>query len=281
MIATRTFASRLRFTLAAARACGGPLPGCNTPPSIPRCRQKEPEHTTRSRPEIIIDGPSDPVSADGWSASPPESSGASGESPMGFHFARAGGSRLDSNGPQLPDIALEAPGHFAAAQQQFVQVSSARKAPSELFASARSETPISRVKMTASVELVKEPREFFVVLTDGTKKNGEGEGEETYRIPFSGTETVQDAVEQTGVAKADLAKKKIWVSRSGTSAEMPVDWAGITQRKDLSTNYRLAAGDRVMIQATINGKAAAEEVFGIGSRHPWMLSWKTSNRLWI
>jgi hypothetical protein len=215
----------------AAAALAGPICGCNTPPSILDVVKGTRVHEPISA-EIFNDS-GNAVVEDSWSASAPEPAGTQGPT-----------LKIETTGPDLHEFTSEAPVHFAA-PQNLVQVSSSRKGQSELFASARPETPIRPVKATASVELLNEPREFFVVLADGTKK---GEGDETYRMPFHGTETVRDAVEQIGAAQGDLAKKRIWVARSGATKELPVDWAAITQRKDLSTNYRLAAGDRVMIQ---------------------------------
>lgn len=86
------------------------------------------------------------------------------------------------------------------------------------------------------------------VVTDGG-----GSGESVVRVPFTGNETVLDAMSQVE-GLSEVSSKNIWVARpspAGThvAQTMPVDWRGITQDAVTTTNYQLLPGDRIYIKA--------------------------------
>jgi protein involved in polysaccharide export with SLBB domain len=88
----------------------------------------------------------------------------------------------------------------------------------------------------------------FYVVTDGG-----GNGERVDRIPFTGNETVLDAVAQIQ-GLSDISSKRVWVARPSPpgcagSQVMMVDWRGITQDGLTSTNYQILPGDRIYIKA--------------------------------
>jgi polysaccharide biosynthesis/export protein len=88
----------------------------------------------------------------------------------------------------------------------------------------------------------------FYVVTDGG-----GNGERVDRIPFTGNETVLDAVAQIQ-GLSDISSKRLWVARPSPpgcagSQVMMVDWRGITQDGVTTTNYQLLPGDRIYIKA--------------------------------
>jgi polysaccharide export outer membrane protein len=88
----------------------------------------------------------------------------------------------------------------------------------------------------------------FYVVTDGG-----GNGERVDRIPFTGNETVLDAVASIQ-GLSDISSKRVWVARPSPpgcagSQVMMVDWRGITQDGVTTTNYQILPGDRVYIKA--------------------------------
>jgi len=76
--------------------------------------------------------------------------------------------------------------------------------------------------------------------------DGAGFGEQAVRLPFTGNETVLDAVSQIGGLPPVASKSRVWLARPGCGV-MPVNWNGIVQCGDCSTNYQLVPGDRVYI----------------------------------
>lgn len=88
----------------------------------------------------------------------------------------------------------------------------------------------------------------FYVVTDGA-----GAGERVDRIPFTGNETVLDAVANIQ-GLSDISSKRVWVARPAPpgcagSQVMMVDWRGITQDGLTATNYQILPGDRIYIKA--------------------------------
>ena len=86
------------------------------------------------------------------------------------------------------------------------------------------------------------------VVTDGG-----GSGESVVRLPFTGNETVLDAMSQVD-GLSEVSSKNIWVARpspatSQVAQTMPVDWRAITQDAVPTTNYQLLPGDRIYIKA--------------------------------
>jgi protein involved in polysaccharide export with SLBB domain len=82
--------------------------------------------------------------------------------------------------------------------------------------------------------------------------DGAGFGEQVVRLPYTGSETVLDAISQIGGLPTVSSKKKIWVARpapDNSVQNLPVDWKGITQDGLVDTNYQVFPGDRIYIQS--------------------------------
>lgn len=83
--------------------------------------------------------------------------------------------------------------------------------------------------------------------------DGGGFGETVTRLPYTGNETVLDAISEVS-GLSEVSSKEIWVARpapAGTSVAqtMPVDWEAITRGGITTTNYQLFPGDRIFIEA--------------------------------
>ncbi len=79
-----------------------------------------------------------------------------------------------------------------------------------------------------------------------------GYGQPVVRLPYTGNDTVLDAIGQIGGLPASASKKKIWIARPGPDHKihiLPVDWKGIAQDGRVATNYQLFPGDRIYIQS--------------------------------
>jgi polysaccharide export outer membrane protein len=100
-----------------------------------------------------------------------------------------------------------------------------------------------------SPEVGVEVRQFnskvFYVITEGT-----GAGDNIRRIPWTGNDTVLDALGAVN-GLSEVSSKEIWVARPtadpGKGTILRVDYAGITRRGETATNYQLLPGDRVFI----------------------------------
>jgi hypothetical protein len=84
--------------------------------------------------------------------------------------------------------------------------------------------------------------------------DGGGYGQQIYRLPITGNETVLDAVSQLNGLPAVSSKKYIWVARPSHSTTccdqiLPVDWNRIVECAGTETNYQLFPGDRVYVKA--------------------------------
>ncbi len=79
---------------------------------------------------------------------------------------------------------------------------------------------------------------------------GGGLGDNLVRLPYTGNETVIDALSQIN-GLSYVSSSRMWIARpdrdSQTSQILPVDWEGITQRADVETNYQVLPGDRLYI----------------------------------
>jgi polysaccharide export outer membrane protein len=84
--------------------------------------------------------------------------------------------------------------------------------------------------------------------------DGAGQGDQVFRMPVYGNETVLDALGSVNGLPPTAWKRKIWVARptlDGKDDEqiLPVDWNAIVQKGDPKTNYRILPGDRIFVQA--------------------------------
>jgi polysaccharide export outer membrane protein len=91
---------------------------------------------------------------------------------------------------------------------------------------------------------------FYYVIVDAA-----GLGEQVYRFPVTGHETVLDGISLIGGLQAFSSPKRIWVARknagpdSGHDSKLPVDWKGITQAGEMNTNWQVMPGDRIYVKA--------------------------------
>jgi polysaccharide export outer membrane protein len=89
---------------------------------------------------------------------------------------------------------------------------------------------------------------YFVIFDGG------GMGQQVFRLPITGNETVLDAIAQVQGLAPVSSKKHIWVARPSPACNecnqiLPVDWDAITQAGSTATNYQLFPGDRVYVKA--------------------------------
>ena len=74
---------------------------------------------------------------------------------------------------------------------------------------------------------------------------GGGLGDGLVRLPYTGNETVLDALSQIN-GLSYVSSSDMWLARPnrqcGTSLQLPIDWQAITQRADVGTNYQLLPG---------------------------------------
>jgi polysaccharide export outer membrane protein len=100
-----------------------------------------------------------------------------------------------------------------------------------------------------NVDVVAYNSKFYYVIHDGG-----GYGQQVYRLPITGSETVLDAIGQVGGLPPVAAKNKIWVARANPGHPeaheiLPVNWVAITRCGSTSTNYQIAPGDRVFVRS--------------------------------
>ena len=99
-----------------------------------------------------------------------------------------------------------------------------------------------------SVDVLAYNSSVYYIITDGA-----GLGEQVYRFPVTGSETVLDAISNINGLPVVASPKRIWVARRnmgpGPESVLPVDWKGITQHGAMNTNWQIMPGDRVYVQA--------------------------------
>jgi polysaccharide export outer membrane protein len=100
-----------------------------------------------------------------------------------------------------------------------------------------------------SVDVLAYNSKVYYVITDGG-----GFGEQVYRLPITGHETVLDALAQINGLPPVASKSHIWVARACSAAScgqmiLPVDWKGIACDGLPDTNYQIFPGDRVYVKA--------------------------------
>ena len=106
------------------------------------------------------------------------------------------------------------------------------------------ELPISPYELAVKVEVVTpNSKRYYVILADG-------ENETVMGYPLTGSVCVVDAL--ANVRSADGRRPEVWVWRPGEQGKsaqtMPVDWKGIAEHGDTTTNYQLQPGDRVYVK---------------------------------
>jgi polysaccharide biosynthesis/export protein len=104
-----------------------------------------------------------------------------------------------------------------------------------------------------------DPRVYLDVLAYNSKvyyvvTDGGGAGEQVYRFPCTGSETVLDALAQINGLPSVSSKKDIWIARPapphlGYEQILDVDWDGIVRGGQTRTNYQVLPGDRIYVRA--------------------------------
>jgi polysaccharide export outer membrane protein len=127
-------------------------------------------------------------------------------------------------------------------------IEQAKDAIARVLASAINKSP-EKVKEELQVDVAAYNSKFYYVITDGG-----GYGEQVYRIPCTGNETVLDAIAQIQGLPAVSSKKRIWLARAtpgdhGQPYILPIDWCGIAQQGYAVTNYQLFPGDRLYVHS--------------------------------
>ncbi len=83
--------------------------------------------------------------------------------------------------------------------------------------------------------------------------DGGGLGEQVTRLPFTGSETVLDAIGQVYGLPAVASRSRVWVARPEEGKPdgelLTVDWNSITKKGRPETNYQLLPGDRIYVAA--------------------------------
>jgi polysaccharide biosynthesis/export protein len=80
----------------------------------------------------------------------------------------------------------------------------------------------------------------------------DGAGQQVYRLPSTGNETVLDAIAELKGLPPGTSRKRIWVARPAPGdAEcnqiLPVDWDAVAAGASTRTNHQLLPGDRVYV----------------------------------
>src|SRR5204863_5380259 len=70
--------------------------------------------------------------------------------------------------------------------------------------------------------------------------DGGGLGEQVFRFPYTGSETVLDAIGLVYGLPAVASKSRVWLARpsEGQAEELPIDWRAISARGRPETNYQ-------------------------------------------
>jgi protein involved in polysaccharide export with SLBB domain len=94
---------------------------------------------------------------------------------------------------------------------------------------------------------------FYYVIVEAA-----GLGEQVYRFPVTGNETVLDGISLIGGLQLYSSPNRIWLARKnggpatptpGHDAILPVNWKAITRSGDMNTNWQVMPGDRIFVSA--------------------------------
>ena len=100
-----------------------------------------------------------------------------------------------------------------------------------------------------SVDVLAYNSKAYYVITDGG-----GAGEQVYKLPSVGNETVLDAIANIRGLPSVASKGDIWIARPspadcGPDQVLPVEWNAIAQGGQTSTNYQVLPGDRIYVKS--------------------------------
>ena len=113
------------------------------------------------------------------------------------------------------------------------------------------ELTVEDIKRELQVDVLAYNSKFYFIIIDGG-----GYGERVFRLPFTGNETVLDAMSQIGGLPEVSSRKNMWIARA-TPADcdhpniLPIDWRGITRLASARTNYQVFPGDRIFVKADL------------------------------
>ena len=101
-------------------------------------------------------------------------------------------------------------------------------------------------------------KNYYIIL------QGAGLGDQLMQFPITGNETVLDALANVQ-GLSGTSSDQIWIARPGRNVfdghqMLPVNWCGITEQADPSTNYQILPGDRVFVRE--NALIAADTHLG-------------------
>lgn len=104
-------------------------------------------------------------------------------------------------------------------------------------------------KLFVVVDVIAYNSKAYYIITDGA-----GYGEQIYRFPIQGYETVIDALANINGIPMVGSRNHIWVARRTPYAGqpdqiLPVDYIALTQQGVTATNYQLLPGDRIYVKA--------------------------------
>lgn len=97
-----------------------------------------------------------------------------------------------------------------------------------------------------SIDVAGYNSKFYYIVTQGAEQ-----GDNLARVPYTGNETVLDALSQVnGISQ--MSSKKIWIARPSPNGYycaqvLPVDWDAIVQDGATATNFQVFPGDRIFI----------------------------------
>jgi len=106
-----------------------------------------------------------------------------------------------------------------------------------------------QIQLELQVDVIGYNSKFYYIIADGG-----GYGQQVYRVPCTGNETVLDAISQIGGLPTVASTKRIWVARATpydakNPKVLPVDWKALTQYGIAATNYQLFPGDRIFLHS--------------------------------
>jgi polysaccharide export outer membrane protein len=89
---------------------------------------------------------------------------------------------------------------------------------------------------------------YYVIIDGG------GYGQQVFRFPVTGNETVLDAISQINGLPPVSSTRKVWVARPTPCQNpcyeiLPVNWRVLTMAGDTQTNYQVLPGDRIYVKA--------------------------------
>jgi len=100
-----------------------------------------------------------------------------------------------------------------------------------------------------SIDVIAYNSKAYYVIYDGG-----GFGQQVFRLPITGNETVLDAIAQLQGLSPVSSTHHIWLARPspvhlGCNQILPIDWCAITAGGSTATNYQIFPGDRIYVKA--------------------------------